>query len=488
MRTNEFALLFESSPSLHIIRMRNAGWILPFLYTVFKTSDHLSIPEQKLTQFLAEALREHTDGIEDLEEAKIEWGDDEESRARKYLLNWVQKRLLQDYANPDGSTQYQLSAHTEKVFQWLQTLEKRHFVGTESRFKMLFSSLRDMVEKTEDDRTRRLEELKNRKAEIDKEIKGLEAGAPVEVYSNSQVRERMELFTRLCYDLMSDFREVEDNFKQIHRNIVEQHTRAELNKGAILGYAFEAYDSLRYSDQGKSFYAFWEFLISRAGQEEWRKLTEQLLQLLEDRDMLSDKPFLQNIKSMLLQQGRVVYEANDKMAEKLSRIISEKEIARHRRLRQQIGHIKELVLGFMDADGIPCGILTEETLDIRMVMDRRLLTEQKKPAALLKQPTTALEKVEDMERFSRMLNVTYIDKKKLWLKVAGILDIKQTATLKEILELDDVDHGIAEIVSYFSFLKDKPKHTQVLDAMTEHIPINREATKFIEVPYLLFSK
>ena len=204
--------------------------------------------------------------------------------------------------------------------------------------------------------------------------------------------------------------------------------------------------------------------------------------------MLSDKPFLQNIKSMLLQQGRVVYEANDKMAEKLSRIISEKEIARHRRLRQQIGHIKELVLGFMDAVGIPCGILTEETLDIRMVMDRRLLTEQKKPAALLKQPTTALEKVEDMERFSRMLNVTYIDKKKLWLKVAGILDIKQTATLKEILELDDVDHGIAEIVSYFSFLKDKPKHTQVLDAMTEHIPINREATKFIEVPYLLFSK
>jgi hypothetical protein len=82
MRTNEFALLFESSPSLQIIRMRNAGWILPFLYTVFKVSDNSSVPEGKLAQLLAESLRDHTEGMEDLEEAKIEWGEDEESRAR----------------------------------------------------------------------------------------------------------------------------------------------------------------------------------------------------------------------------------------------------------------------------------------------------------------------------------------------------------------------------------------------------------------------
>jgi len=488
MRTNEFALLFESSPSLQIIRMRNAGWILPFLYTVFKVSEQASIPEGKLAQLLAESLRDHTEGMEDLDEAKIEWGEDEESRARKYLLNWVQRRLLQDYSNPDGSTQYQLSAHTEKVFQWMQTLEKRHFVGTESRFKMLFSSLRDMVEKTEDDRTRRLEELKNRKAEVEKEIRALEAGAPVEVYSNAQVQERLELFTRLCYDLISDFREVEDNFKQIHRNIVEQHTKAELNKGAILGYAFGAYDSLRNSDQGRSFYAFWEFLISRAGQQEWRQLTEQLLKLLEDRDMRADQPFLHNVKSMLLAQGRVVYEANDKMAEKLSRIISEKEIARHRRLRQQISGIKEQVLALMDQDDIPCGIATDETIDIKMVMDRRMVAEPRKASILLKQPSSAIEKVEDLARFSRMLQATYIDKNRLWQRVADLLDNKQTATLKEVVEQSQVDHGIAEIVTYFSFLKDRPRHVQVLDTMTEHIPINKEATRFIEVPYLLFSK
>src|ERR1700744_2293256 len=170
MRTKELAFLFESSPSLQLIRMRNADWVLPFLHAAFKSTEKLSIPESRLASTLADALRSRADLEEDPEEA-----------ARKYLSTWVQRRLLQDFSDPEGHTHYQLSAHAEKVFQWLQSLQKRQFVGTESRFRMLFSSLRDIVEKTEDDRTRRLEELKNKKADIDKEIRALKAGAPVEV-------------------------------------------------------------------------------------------------------------------------------------------------------------------------------------------------------------------------------------------------------------------------------------------------------------------
>src|SRR6201994_1300345 len=348
MPITELSYLFESAPSVQIIRMRNAHWVIPFLFKAFKTENSLSLPEPGLINLLAEELRNHSEGIEDLEEARIEFGEDEESRARKYLLNWVQRRLLQDFPNAEAVTQYQLSAHTEKLFQWLQSLEKRQFVGTESRFRFLFQTLREMVEYTEDDATKRLEELKNKKAEIDKEIKKIELGYKPMVYTNAQLRERLEWFTRLSHELLSDFREVEDNFKFIHRHIVEQHTKAEINKGAIVGYAFEAYDALRKSDQGKSFYAFWDFLVSRAGQEEWRLLTDQLLQLLQDRSIESDGEFVQDIKSLLLQQGRNVYESNDRMAEKLSRIITEKEIARHRRLRQQISSIKEYALQFMD--------------------------------------------------------------------------------------------------------------------------------------------
>ena len=480
--------LLITSPAVHLIRMRNAHWVLPFLYQSFKTDNVFSIPEPTLVSILAEELRTHAEGTEDLEEAKIEFGEDEESRARKYLLNWVQKRVLQDFPDAEAVTHYQLSTHTEKVFQWLQSLEKRQFVGTESRFRFLFQTLREMVEYTQDNSAKRLEELKNKRAELDKEIKKLEMGHKPEIYSNAQVQERLDWFTRLSYELLSDFREVEDNFKQIHRSIVEQHTKAEANKGAIVGFAFGAYDELRKSDQGKSFYAFWDFLISRNGQEEWRGMTDQLLQLLDDRNIGINRHFVQNLKSLLLQQGRSVYEANDKMAEKLSRIITEKEIARHRRLRQQIGSIKELVFQLMNQENVPAWIPTTTPMPIRMQMERKLTLAPKQTPAAPKQPGNAPAKIEDTERFNRLLNVSNIDKKKLWEKVEQVLEKRQTATLAEIIESAGLEHGVGEVVTYFSFLKDKATRVQAMPEITELIPLNKAKTQFVEIPYLLFSR
>jgi len=176
------------------------------------------------------------------------------------------------------------------------------------------------------------------------------------------------------------------------------------------------------------------------------------------------------------------------MAEKLSRIISEKEIARHKRLRHQIGNIKELIFDLMEDEDVKAGITLDEGVEIKMLMERKLQFEQKKAVATVKQPTAASEKITDPERFSRIVNSTYIDKKRLWQKVEHALKEKQTATLKEVLEQQPLENGIAEVVSYFGFLRDKASRVQVIHNTSEHIPLDEAATKFVEVPYLLFSK
>ncbi|ATL45702.1 hypothetical protein COR50_00185 [Chitinophaga caeni] len=488
MTKEEFSSLYNASPALQMLRMRNAHWVLPFLFGVFKEENRFSIPGNELVQVLADLLANQDGGLEDAEDVIFAFGEDDASRSRKYIQLWVQRRLLQDLPASDGSTIYQLSAHTEKVFQWVQTLQLRQHVGTESRFKLLFNSLRDIVENTEDDRAKRLETLKQKRAELDKEIKALELGVVPDRYNNAQVSERLELFTQLCYTLISDFREVEDNFKQIHRAIVEQHTKESYHKGDILGFAFEAYDALRSSNQGKSFYAFWDFLVSRAGQEEWRELTGKLLEILRDRQIDCDEHFLSDIKSMLLEQGKAVYESNDKMAEKLSRIVTEREIARHRRLRKQIGQIKELVFELMEEDDVNCGMEWEDAVEIKMTLDRKISLEQKNTVQEARQPADAHKAVADFERLGKMLNTRHVDKKILWGRVQEVLISKQTATLKEVLEVHPLENGLADIIAYFSFLKDKAAHAYIVNNTTEHIPLNSEATKFIEVPYLLFGK
>ncbi|NHN19372.1 DUF3375 family protein, partial [Bacillus amyloliquefaciens] len=88
----------------------------------------------------------------------------------------------------------------------------------------------------------------------------------------------------------------------------------------------------------------------------------------------------------------------------------------------------------------------------------------------------------------RLLNTTHVDKKKLWQKVEAALEQKTTATLAEIVGINGLDHGVAEVVSYFGFLREKASRVQSMQEITELIPLDEEKTKFIEVPYLLFSR
>ena len=54
----DFSIIFSNSPAVQLIRMRNAHWVVPFLFRVFKTENRHSIPESELTQLLAEELEQ----------------------------------------------------------------------------------------------------------------------------------------------------------------------------------------------------------------------------------------------------------------------------------------------------------------------------------------------------------------------------------------------------------------------------------------------
>ena len=176
------------------------------------------------------------------------------------------------------------------------------------------------------------------------------------------------------------------------------------------------------------------------------------------------------------------------MAEKLSRIITEKEITKHRRLRKQINAIKELAFQLKEeSDSLP-GIELAESISMPFVMDRKLTYLPSEKNIELLQPAAAKEEIADYERLSKMLNVTTIDKKVLKERVQERLNTKETVTLLEILEKYPLQNGIAEVVTYFALQKDPVLNVQIVDKTTELVPLNAEKKKFVEVPYLLFSK
>jgi hypothetical protein len=76
----------------------------------------------------------------------------------------------------------------------------------------------------------------------------------------------------MAKQLLSDFRGIEQNFREVAENVQKAHLESNISKGSVMGQVLNEYESLRNSDQGRSFYAFFDFLISDIHQQELESL------------------------------------------------------------------------------------------------------------------------------------------------------------------------------------------------------------------------
>lgn len=76
---------------------------------------------------------------------------------------------------------------------------------------------------------------------------------------DTALRDRFQQFTGLARELLTDFREVEHNFRMLDRRVRERIALWNGAKGDLLQDIMGERDVIADSDQGKSFRAFWDF-------------------------------------------------------------------------------------------------------------------------------------------------------------------------------------------------------------------------------------
>lgn len=160
----------------------------------------------------------------------------------------------------------------------MSSLTERSFVGTESRLLTLFELLKQISEGSETDLETRIAELRKRGADIDAEIARIETG-DLALLDDTALKDRFQQFTNLARELLSDFREVEHNFRSLDRWARERIALWEGGKGKLLEEIMGERDAIADSDQRRSFRAFWDFLMSSSRQEELSALLERVLTL-----------------------------------------------------------------------------------------------------------------------------------------------------------------------------------------------------------------
>ena len=483
MDKSKLADTISNSPSVELLKLRNGEFIILFFAEVYTvetvvSSENIHI---KLENYLEEK------GIEFDDENEKTDADTYEDKAKKYIQKWANKGFLANYQNETGEIFYELSSHSSKTIDWLTNLKKEEYIGTESKFKTLFNQLKELVEFTNENKEKRLQLLEDKKMEIEQQIQRLKMGEDIKVFEEYEILPRFNDLNKLAKELLSDFKEVDDNFKLIIKEIYQRQTNSSLTKGTILQYTFDALDQLKASSQGKSFYAFWEFLLSKELQQEWENLTQMLYQTLEYKNINTNDVFLKDMQRHLFDSGLKVSKTNDKMAEKLSRIIRETEISRTEVTKNIIQEIKKLLLE-ASKKKINTDISFEiDEIEINLPFERKLTFEQSDEVIYYNKPQISKTSFDDLVSFSKLYNPFSIDKNLLRKRVKNVLNEKSQATLTEIIETQNgLSKGLTELFGYLSILKEF-KHTVNVEK-SQAVLFDGENRKSIIIPEIILTR
>ncbi|MDM8523817.1 DUF3375 domain-containing protein [Desulfococcaceae bacterium HSG8] len=484
MNYEKLTTLLSDSPAVKLLRAKNAPLILSFLYREFKQEHRLTIANHELVSKLSDYLEELNYMDEDHPYS------DFLERSKRYIDDWCSEdnRYLRKFPDEAGTPVHELTPDTEKAFQWIRTLEKREFIGTESRFSDIFRKLRELVENSSQDPRKRVARLERKKRKIEEQIRIIEVSGKAETFSDTRVKERFYEISRLGRDLVSDFKEVEQNFKNITRSIYEKQTRENVTKGEILGYALDATDELKDSDQGKSFYTFWQFLVADHKQEELDILIGEVFNILEQRSMTDPDPFLQKMKIYLHHAGQKVVTSNHRMIGKLSRILGEKFLLERRKTVELIAEIRKLAI---ERIGRPpwqeSFIEIEGDCDISMVMDRPI-GESPRSASFAHQPFEIGNNRITGTDLEKLFNPFEIDREMLEQNIEVCLKRGEQVTLEEIVQDVPLKNGLAEIVAYLSIASGSRRHIINQDKYVDIEWSDSDAHKKIKMPQVIYGK
>lgn len=214
MDHDEIEQLAERHGAWRLLRKTNAPLILSFLGTNLIDANRGAVAQSELVSQLDDHLyaihqsapdRYPRDPLEYLEE----WAATDDGWLRRF------------YPSRAEEIHYEATSTLEKAYRWVGELRERSFVGTESRLHTLIALLRDMVHGSDDDPQVRVAELTRRRDELDQEIARIERGES-QALDEVGVRDRFQQFSSMSRELMSDFREVEENLRRLDRSAREK--------------------------------------------------------------------------------------------------------------------------------------------------------------------------------------------------------------------------------------------------------------------------
>ncbi|MBM9615019.1 DUF3375 domain-containing protein [Desulfobulbus rhabdoformis] len=471
------SLIKKAHPAWRLLVADHAPLILSFLHRVFINKNVRDISQVELISKLEDEL---------FYLREIEGEEKFPRSAADYIEEWAQddKGWLRKFY-PTGADEpaYDITSATEKAISWLEGLTTRKFVGTESRLMMVFELLQQMIDGTEIDPDKRIIELQRKKREIDQEIEAIRHGH-INRLSDTALRDRAQQVESTAMDLLRDFREVENNFRQLDKEVREKIATWDGRKGELLEEILQERDAIADSDQGRSFQAFWNFLMSIDRQA---KLTEMLAKVTgfdAVRELQLD-PRLKRIHYDWLEAASHTQRTVAKLSHQLRRFLDDKTYLENKRI---INILQDIQTAAIDVrSNVPEGMfmeVDESNATIALPFERPLFSPPVKPVIELDVVEADGANINADILFEQFM----VDRTKLESQINKMLQTSEQISLSELTRKYPVKKGVAELVCYFVIAAEK-RAVFDEDQHEKIILLDETANeKHVQVPRVIFTR
>ena len=474
--------MFEESPALRLMRGRLGSFVVGFFFKTFKKWGSSEASEEELIA----TLSEHIEQVRELEDF-----DAPKRLPQDYLDEWCDEEhryMTKTYDEDREEYVFRLTRHSEKALSWLQDLlsmQQRGYATTESRFNRILVEMESLSQGVNADPEARIKDLSRKRDEIDEEILRIRETGEAPIFGDDVIRDQVYDLSDLVEHFLSDFRAIEEFFKDHAREISKLYAQGDASKGDIVEHVLDADEELRNCDQGKSYFGFRTMMTNPTLARQFRNLAGQTSDIARKRGLDPNKTFI-SLSERLFGEAGSAHGAYGRISRKLRQVVGDHVGGGGRQVRKTLSQIRKSAYLLREDPPVDWDF----EIDIRPQFFGLMESDFWEPKSVEAFAPIAKAESDDNEWINKILNSVGepLDINKFRERVDLALEDADKISLTEMVDKYPLERGVVDVVCYRVVAGEDNRH-DILDNEIVKIDLNRPAQpRFVEVEQLIFQK
>ena len=327
-------------------------------------------------------------------------------------------------------------------------MDAQKFVGTESKLRIALELLKEIDLGTETDKKKILDNLYEQKRQIEQKIANIKNNKDITLMDEHLLLDRFVQFQKNAMQIISDFREVDYNLKQLDIEIRKQISTWTGTKGEFIGNFLESTGNIEQSAQGRSVLAFSKFLLNSEVLIQFKYLLQKVLSL--DIVQEEKQEGIENIVGNWISGNTLIRNTITRLSHSLRTFIDEDNIKDNRHIYSLIKNLQinvhKINEANLDTKDLCCE-LTLPKVEFNLPFEKPLYSKEEE-VVFDDSNIEADDGEANIQDLESLLQEVAISKEEIRENINTILLEKGNTNLKDIIKQYPLKYGLRELLVY----------------------------------------